>query len=380
MDGRTCQGDAGGVARPTPVRLLLDTRSLTHDPSHMPEEPLPESRPKLKKLLQVLGEDKAVLIVLQDYPDPDAIAAAAALKDLTRNLKNACCSIACAGPVGRSENRALVRYLGLNLLVMAGQDLGAYDRIVLVDTQPGTGNNSLPRDSVPDIVIDHHPIRRQTRRSAFHDIRRRYGATSTILFEYLAEAGIAPSIPLATALLYGIRSDTNDLGRETTQADINAIVALYSTANKRMLGRIVMERLPREYFTLLGRALTNARTYGRCLTTALGNIDNPDMLGEVADLLLRDEESTWALAYGIHDGRMLLSLRTAEPEASAGQAMHRLVGRKGTGGGHNAMAGGQIPLKKGTAREIVAIEGKIIERLLRLAGEPQVRARRLIPA
>ena len=351
---------------------------MTSDPCRMPQEPVPESRQKLKKLIKVLGHDKAVLIVLQDYPDPDAIASASALKELARNLRNASCSIACAGLVGRAENRALVRYLGLNLLVMTEQDPAAYDRIALVDTQPGTGNNALPKDVVPSIVIDHHPIRRSTRRSAFHDIRGRYGATSTILFEYLEEAGIEPSIPMATALLYGIRSDTNDLGRETTQADIDAFVSLYPVANKRMLGRIVMEQLPREYFKLLALSLTNARTYGRCILTALGKIDNPDMIGEVADLLLRDEESTWALAYGIHEERVLLSLRISEVDANAGQVMHRLVGRKGTGGGHDAMAGGQIPLRKGTGREIAGVESTIVERLLRLAGEPSVRARRLI--
>jgi len=344
---------------------------------------MPRSAPsgntqKLAKLLDVLGRDKAMLIVLQDYPDPDAVASASALKELARNRANTCCSIACGGLVGRAENRALVRYLGVNLLEMAKQDLPVYDRVALVDTQPGTGNNALPGDVVPDIVIDHHPIRPATRKSAFHDIRSRYGAASTILYEYLAEAGIEPPVPLATALLYGIRSDTNDLGRETTQSDIDAFISLYPVANKRMLGRIVMERLPREYFELLVRSLTNARTYGRCVLTALGRIDNPDMIGEVADLLLRDEESTWALAYGVHDGRMLLSLRTSEADADAGKIMHRLVGRKGTGGGHHAMAGGQIPLKTGAAREVARLESTIVERLLRLTGETATRARRLV--
>jgi nanoRNase/pAp phosphatase (c-di-AMP/oligoRNAs hydrolase) len=215
----------------------------------------------------------------------------------------------------------------------------------LVDTQPGTGNNPLSVEVLPDIVIDHHPIRRATRKVTFTDVRSNYGATSTILWEYLSEAQIAPNLRLATALLYGIRSDTQDLGRESSKADVEAMEALYPLANKRMLSQIQRGRVPSAYYQMLATALANTTIYGTFAISDLREVENPDMIGEVADLLLRHEKVNWTLCYGVHAGRMLLSLRTQDTQHDAGEVMRRIVYRIGTGGGHASMAGGQISLR-----------------------------------
>ena len=155
---------------------------------------------KLQKLTELFTGKAYLLVVMQDTPDPDSLAAAVALRRLAKSLANLQCSLAYGGMVGRGENRALVKYLGLNLRPCDEIDYEKYDLVAMVDTQPGTGNNSLPETVTPNIVIDHHPIRRQTRTAAFTDVRSGYGAASTILVEYLIEAGITPDTPLATAL------------------------------------------------------------------------------------------------------------------------------------------------------------------------------------
>ena len=106
---------------------------------------------------------------------------------------------------------------------------------------------------------------------------------------------------------------------------------------------------------------------------------NPDMISEVADLLLRNEGSEWALCYGVHTDKLLLSLRTSGPGAQAGIVMRRLVARRGTGGGHNAIAGGQIPLKSGSDREVRDLARKLCARLLRAVGESEARVESLVP-
>lgn len=333
------------------------------------------SADKLARLQEVLAGGQRLLIVLQDFPDPDAMGSAAALRELA-NAQGLSCSVACGGVVGRAENRALIRYLDINLLKMADIELQQFDVIGMVDTQPATGNNALPDEIVPHIVIDHHPIGKATRRAPFFDVRSRYGANATILYEYLTAAQIELQVPLATGLLYGIRSDTNDLGREATQPDIDAFLALYPLANRHMLSRIELERLPPEYFRIMAVALVNARTQGKCVHASLGQIENPDMIGEIADLLLRNEQTSWALCYGVYDDRILLSLRTSENGADAGELMHKLVRGRGTGGGHDAMSGGQLPLERGSAREISEIERVVVKRyaeLLGMSGEPRRR-------
>jgi len=335
---------------------------------------------KLQRLTELFTGKAYLLIVMQDNPDPDSLAATVALRKLAKSQANLQVSIACGGTVGRGENRALVKYLGLNLRSCDEVDYDKFDLIALVDTQPGTGNNSLPDNIVPDIVVDHHPIRRQTRMAEFTDIRSSYGATSTILVEYLIEAGITPDTPLATALLYGIRSDTQDLGRESSRFDIEAIEFLYPFANKRMLGVIQRGKVPRVYYQMLANALRNARIQGPAIITDLGEIDNPDMISEVADLLLREDETTWTMCTGFWGDRLLISIRTGEESNVAGKVIRHIVARRGTGGGHLTYAGGQIPIPDKTKAERETLVQDVQNKFIEAIGAEAAESAKLVKA
>ncbi len=320
---------------------------------------------KLDQIKELLKDKKYLLIVMQDYPDPDALASAAALRELVRHYSDIQCTITSGGIIGRAENKALAKYLRLPYHIMQEIDVSKYDLIALVDTQTGTGNNSLPPDYEPHIIIDHHRIIKATRSARFTDIRNKYGAASTILYEYLKEAGVEIDAPLATALIYGIRSDTQDMGIDSSKADNDAYLALYPLANKRMLSEIQRSRTPRSYFAILATALNNAKVYEKAVLSCMGNIDIPDIVGEIADMTLRDEKTSWTLCYGFYEDQILLSIRTTESDADAGEVMQKIVSRKGTGGGHHAMAGGQLPLKKGTKTEREEMERMIRSRFLK---------------
>jgi len=323
---------------------------------------------RVRKLAELFRGKSNLLIVMQDNPDPDSIASAVGLRKLANSLGDLQCSIAHGGTVGRGENRALVRYLGLNLHHCDEIEFDKFDLIAMVDTQPGTGNNSLPQGIVPDIVFDHHPLRDITRSSEFFDVRRRYGATATILLEYIVEAGIIPDTSLATALLYAIRSDTQDLGREAGRADVEAIGFLFPIANKRMLGEIQRGSVEKAYFRMLAEGLENARMYGNCIVTTLGDTENPDMIGEVADLLLREDDTNWTLCTGFYQNKLLLSVRTSAQDMGADRVVQRIVAGRGTGGGHQTYAGGQVPLKKDTRSERENLERVIRQKFLKAVG------------
>jgi len=334
-----------------------------------------EKMPRIHELLQ--GK-KCMLIVMQDNPDPDAIASAAGLRELANKTAGVSCFICHGGIVGRSENRALIRYLDLKLHRIQDLELQRFDLIAMVDTQPGAGNNSLPVTIEPHIVIDHHPMRKNTRCCPFTDIRSRYGATATILREYLYEAGVELETQIATALLYGIRSDTQNLGRDTTQADIDAFFSLYPLANKRMLSRIEWGPVPRVYFQLMTNALRNAKAYDHCIVAGIGDIDNPDMISEIADLLLRDDGCEWVMCFGIYEKEFRLSLRTSDGSADAGKVARRIAGRKGSGGGHNMLAAARIPLNKETRKERTELERLSIKRFLQATGAASANPTRLV--
>ncbi|MCE5277638.1 MAG: DHH family phosphoesterase [Planctomycetaceae bacterium] len=333
---------------------------------------------KLADLRSLLAGKSSLLIVLQDNPDPDALAAAMALRKLAHHLGGVQCTLASGGSVGRAENRALVRYLDANVRPIEQIETSRFDVIATVDTQPGLGNNSLPAGIVPQIVIDHHPIHDETRRAQFFDIRSRYGASSTILWEYIQAANLTPEPPLATALLYGIQSDTQDFGREATAADKLAYGDLYPLANKRILGTIQRGEEPTEYYRVLVTALAAANLAGNCIYSNLGSVDNVDMIAEVADLLLRHERADWSLCWGHHDNRMLLSLRTIAPDGRADVVIRHIVHRKGTGGGHHSMAGGQISVAPPqTSQE--KLDRLIVRRFLHATGNEKAPIQKLLP-
>lgn len=332
---------------------------------------------KLVCLRALLDGKATMLIALQSDPDPDGLASALALRAIA-NANEVKCSLACSGSVGRAENRALVRYANLNLRTMDNVLSEQFDLTALVDTQPGQSNSSLPKEMSPDIVIDHHPIRPETRRAHFTDIRSRYGATSTILYEYLEVAAIEPDTPLATALLYGIRSDTQDFGRQATQADIDASNALYGLANKRMLGAIQRGRVPAGYFHLLAVALDNARRCGKSVYSGLGHVDDPDMVAEVADLLYRFEEADWSLCWAYADGMVHLSVRTLSSHVPADKIVRDIVRREGSGGGHPSMAAGQILFSSGKVTDRKHLDQLIRQRFLKATGQRVAACRRMV--
>jgi nanoRNase/pAp phosphatase (c-di-AMP/oligoRNAs hydrolase) len=171
-------------------------------------------------------------------------------------------------------------------------------------------------------------------------------------------------------MVYGIRSDTQDLGRESTKADLEAFLDLYPDANARVLGRIVQAPLPRSYFSKLRIALDQATVYGSRIVSYLGHLDSPEMVAESADLLLRAEEVDWAMCLGVIDGWLHVSLRTTDRDRHAGRVARNLGGRRGFGGGHQALAAAQIPLpvKNNNDRQIRSMVRGLTKRFLKATG------------
>lgn len=300
----------------------------------------------LSELLTPSGKSGRWLVLTHDNPDPDALASAYLLMRLLSRVFHQRVTAAYGGIVGRAENREMVRALKLRLSHIRNLSLKRYRHFALVDTQPRTGNNQLPARIVPDVVFDHHPPRRSTAASLFVDVRPRYGATATILGEYLLAAGLEPTHAMATALIYAIRSETQDFAREFAGPDKAIYDRFFARANHRLLAKIQSPRLPLSYFGNLHEALERVESVDSLVVSHLGPVEQPDIVPEIADLLLRLEGKTWSLVTGFYGERLYLSIRTTNTRADAGAVMRRLVGRRGKGGGHGMMAGGWLEASK----------------------------------
>ena len=320
---------------------------------------------KLNALLGMLDRRKRMLIVVHDNPDPDALASACALAHLARRRAGLRSRITCEGIVGRAENHALLRELRLDILPVQRVAWADWPLIGMVDTQPGAGNNSLPRRVLPHIVIDHHPARR-TVKAPFVDVRPSYGSTATILTEYLFAADCPPPPALATGICYAISTDTLDLARGSSDADTETFVRLYPLADKRALGRIRHPKLHASYYSELARAVLNAFTYANIIGSHLGPIAHPDSVALTADLLMQHERMGWAVATGVCREDLYVSLRTLPGRHHAGALLRRVLGSKGHAGGHGTMAGGRVSVVGMCRRRIEQTQRQVVSRLIHI--------------
>lgn len=331
------------------------------------------NRRRLERLRSVLAGKRRLLILTHDNPDPDSVASAWLLARIVRRIGGPPVVLAYGGMIGRTENRAMVTVLRIPLKPMATIDLSAFDAIALVDTQPRTGNNPLAPGRMPTIVFDHHPCRGLTRKAPFHDVRAGYGATATILHEYLVAAGIRLDKRLATAVFHAIRSETQNLGREAGRPDARAFIASFSGVDNAALSRIEHAPLPRAWFSMVDSAIMGTKIYGGLAVTILGDVHSPDMVAQFADLIIRLEGISWALTVGRYREDLLLSIRTNLRRVNAGSVIRKIVGKEGTAGGHDMIAGGRLPRAADTPERARRNEGRLIRRLLREIGEAGTR-------
>ena len=338
------------------------------------------NKTRLEKLHELIRGKRKVLIVTHNHPDPDALAAAFALKYLLQSKWKIGSIIASSGIVGRAENRAMIRQLKIDLRPLSEINLKNFSRIALVDTQPGAGNNSLPKSIIPDIVIDHHvPVRAKTRLAQFYDIRTDYGSTSTILAEYLRDAGIEEvDRKVATALLYGVRSDTRDLGRGVSAKDVDACMYFYNRVLWRLLSQIEHPEVPRDYLSILEKAIRNARIYKDVVTLDLGHVEHLEIIAEMADLMVRTEGVKWVLSLGEFVGDVYFSLRTKKRRGSADRIAQKMVTDLGTGGGHEMMAGGKTPSSENPHHSHRELTDILVSRFLKALKRKEIKAQNLL--
>ncbi len=328
---------------------------------------------RARKLRHTLSNiDGTLAIFAHDNPDPDAIAAAIGLRRIATAF--GVDAVACYyGEINHQENRALVNLFEFDLRNLSpDDDLSEFDAFALVDhSRPGV-NDSLPEGTPIDIVIDHHPPRGPIQ-AGFVDLRSDVGATCTLVEHYLSGFGIDPGEALASGLLYGIRTDTQEFSRGVSIADFEAAAGLVETANGERLRRVESPSVTAETLETLGRAITNRSVDADVLTTCVGEISDRDTLAQAADRLLEMEGITTTLVFGYTDDTVYVSSRARGADIDLGEVIREAFAQIGSAGGHADMAGAQIPvgiLTDGTGEDDrgAVIEEVVSERFLEALG------------
>lgn len=286
----------------------------------------------VKAVRDVLADGDQIALLLQPDPDPDGLASALALRTvLGRNKVST--PIVSFGKVTRPENIAMMRLLDIEVISIRPENLASFDKVCLLDTQPTHFSVPLPRI---DAVIDHHPVTANYN-VPFKDVRPYYGATSSILTEYLKAAACPISERLATALLYGIKADTLLLNRGVIDADLDAFVSLYPHINYNLLRRIEKPELPLGFAPILAEALRHFVCQKGVLVSCLGQVEREDLIPQIADFLLQFEDVEWVVCAGIYNNHVIMSVRNVGYVKAAGDVIKRIVAGWGMGGGHRTM-------------------------------------------
>ena len=179
-------------------------------------------------------------------------------------------------------------------------------------------------------------------------------------------AGIKPDSTLATAMFYGLKTDTRSLSRGAFPADEAAFFDLLHRLDQQALADVELATLSHEYFRAFDRGLHATRLFGQVIVCRLGLMEQPDFAAEMADMLIRMQDVHAALCLGQFGDTLQISLRTESKSQDAGQIIQQIVLPPGKAGGHGTMAGGQVPLQ---GKDIEPLLEDIEHRFLTVMGE-----------
>ena len=299
---------------------------------------------RVRDLRSFLKDAEEVAILIQDDPDPDGLAAALALrKVLGRNSQTA--PIVSFGSITRPENVSMAKLLDIEVRQVTESDFAGFAKVVMLDCQPSFFRGRKVR---ADAIIDHHPVAPLPEGlvPGFLEMREDLGSISTLMTGYLRAASITPSERLATALLYGIKSDTLMLNREVSEHDLSAFVFLYPLTNGNVLRRIERPELPLNYLSSLGRGLKTLVSENAVTVLSLPQVEREEWIPQAADFALQVEHSHWAVGCGVFDGKVILSGRNCGYVQHCGDLFKKLFNQLGCAGGHRTMAKAIISKKE----------------------------------
>jgi len=328
--------------------------ALAAPPASRPEPTGRVGKSRVEQLLDAMRARAGGrhVVVIRGYPDPDSLASAWAHTRLAASVGIEC-DIAHLPLVSRAENRAMVNLLELPLTRITGpEDLDRYSALSLVDTNA----IEMPRSAgLPCVsIVDHHSVSGRLE-ADFIDIRTMVGATSTIYTEYLwasptrvfETGGITTR--LATALAYGIRSDTDDLLR-ASGADLHALGDLSQHVDADMLAGLLRYAIPASSMRIMRRALEEMEIEGTWAFAGVGEVrtQDRDAIGQAADFLMRRDGIKTVITFGLIEGWIDGSLRTTDPALDPATWLRDAfgIGPLGLpyGGGRRGKGGFQIPL------------------------------------
>ncbi len=298
---------------------------------------------------------KRLLICIKGYPDPDNIATSLCLQWLARHY-DIQTTILHFESISHHENKALVKKLDLDMIEYEdGFDVSQYDYYAINDSQTTDLPIKLPPECRLLAFVDHHkPL--GVIDGEFVDIRENAGSTSGIYGEYLIEGPLAftgdsaEESRIATSLMHGIRSDTDNFVN-ATPIDYRASEYFAQFVDKDLLALISKQSIPAKTMDLTQIALQRKDIRATFMFSGVGFVrdEDRDGIGQCADYLLHREGIDTVVVYGvvanqIIDGSLRTKSHTLDPDKWLKDVFGTDEHGRYYGGGRKDKGGFQIPL------------------------------------
>ena len=298
----------------------------------------------LETYLKGLSKESKVAIFCHDNPDPDALASALAMEALCTSLGHIP-TIYHGGLIEHQQNQAMVRFLEIPLRRIIldwelSDVLNEADCIVTVDFHQPGANNVLPEECVPHIIIDHHASDKPVSADVAF-LRPEYSATSSLIANLLMNMSVDMTPRLATALSFGIRTDTLSFTRSFNPVDLRALMWLNTWVDSELLASIEAPLKSQDTLDTFTQALANKKHEGTLILAPISSLKSRDDLSQVADFLFATKETEVVVVYGIQRNKVLLSARSRRENLHLGLVLSKHFS-DGQAGGHKGLAGGQI--------------------------------------
>ena len=299
----------------------------------------------LDNYLKSISSNSKVTIFCHDNPDPDALASALAMSELFASHGHDS-QIVHGGMIEHHQNQAMVRELEIPVrrLILDWEITDLIkdsDIIVAVDFHRPGANNIMPKDCIPHIIIDHHSVSEGVT-ADLAMVSSEYSSTSSMVASLLMSSDFVMSSRVATALAFGIKTDTLGFTRNFNAVDVRALLWINAWVDKEKLRAIEMPPRSIEALESFATALNNKVHLDRIILAPVHNLVNRDSLAQIADFLLPTEGVDTVVAFGIRRNKVILSARSNNSNIHVGKLLSTNF-PEGLAGGHKSLGGGQIP-------------------------------------
>lgn len=294
---------------------------------------------KIPRLEGLFGKDDRLAILMYGEPDPDSLSSAWALREFVKDLVGSV-EIISLEPIKRQQNQLFARKLKIPFTIQHEVAWDKYTKFALVDAQPDFFKPQLPISF--DVIIDHHP-KKGNYPFKFSDVRPRYGSTATILLEYLLTSQVMVGKKLATALCYGLNTDTDDLVRGVSPQDVAAYGYLKPKCDSQLLHSLKLAEIPRAYAPYFTEALQTVQAGGLCPVICFAKLPSADVCVHIADFLSQFTNMKWVAVGGICDNVMHVVMRESSQGADVGKIARAKLSKYGSAGGHRGKSRAAIP-------------------------------------